>query len=124
MNKYERWDFLRPDSWVLLRDGHRDSAVVTVSDIIRIIAVRNNLIVTVASVPLARDITVRAGTLVKLVERLPTSFISLGRSCVINMRHVASVNALSSRLSFTMCDGLSHEASRVRSRAIRNKLTL
>jgi DNA-binding LytR/AlgR family response regulator len=110
---------LELDSWVLLKDGHRESRVITVGEIVRVVAVRNNMIVTARG----EDTTVR-GSLVKLYERLPKGFLSLGRSCVINMGHVAKVNALSRNLRFVMKDGTTHEVSRLRSRVIRKELSL
>jgi DNA-binding LytR/AlgR family response regulator len=112
-------DKLQLEDWILLKDGHRDSAVIRVEEIVRVVAVRNNMIVTARG----EDITVR-GSLVKLVERLPKQFISLGMSCVINMGHVSKVNALQRNLSFVMKDGSAHEVSRLRSRAIRKELSL
>jgi DNA-binding LytR/AlgR family response regulator len=64
------------------------------------------------------------GSLAHCKERLPSTFFTAGRHCIVNLAAVAKVNMAIQSIVFTMKDGAEVIASRKQSRILRRDFTL
>jgi DNA-binding LytR/AlgR family response regulator len=89
------------DTVVFLRDGRR-SRLARVGDIVTIDVSGNNMTVKLSN----NDAAVVRGSLKRCLERLPAEmFFRAGRSCVVNLAQVASVDAASRQIALRMRNG-------------------
>jgi DNA-binding LytR/AlgR family response regulator len=110
---------LTEEDVILVGEGGR-AATVRVRDISMVEVNGNELTVRKNS---GEALTMR-GSLTHWRCRLPASFFTTRRNCIVNLAEVGKVNMAQRTFILTMKDGTVVEASRERSRALRKELSL